>query len=483
MKQLVCEMCGSTDLIKQDGVFVCQSCGCKYSVEEAKKMMVEGTVDVTGSTVKVDTSEELTNLYQLARRAKAEENSTTAAKYYEMIQLKDPSSWEAAFYSAYYTALNCTIAQIESAANTAANSISSVLIMISRTMPAEQASEPVAEIQQRACHLAKLLTQGSKNAYDQSASKNFNEYSQRYFASLGIAQTAGSVIYDLWKDCPWAWRLAVSANRTAYTLAGTLKSAIHVNNLFFSSPAEKAVDDYMASLAQHSTAIYWLAHIEERTELENKRAALQAQMEKGKQLLEEMTAEEEAIGADIEPRLQALENEKAALGVFKIKERKALQEQIAALEEERSSKRAAFRYSTIQVDGTEMSRDNYQRHIRDTMPTEKEICQIDKELEMERWELDGEAPIQKTAETSAPRLMRISDICTDPRGVVISGTIENGTVKLGQNVTINHREFPIVGLEQSHKLIDTASTGMTVSMRLRGATENNFAVGDVVYLP
>ena len=41
MKQLTCEMCGGTDLLKQDGVFVCQSCGCKYSVEEAKKMMVE----------------------------------------------------------------------------------------------------------------------------------------------------------------------------------------------------------------------------------------------------------------------------------------------------------------------------------------------------------------------------------------------------------------------------------------------------------
>ena len=41
MKQLICEMCGSADLIKQDGVFVCQSCGCKYSVYEAKKLMVE----------------------------------------------------------------------------------------------------------------------------------------------------------------------------------------------------------------------------------------------------------------------------------------------------------------------------------------------------------------------------------------------------------------------------------------------------------
>ena len=33
MKQLVCEMCGSTDLLKEEGVFVCQSCGCKYSVD------------------------------------------------------------------------------------------------------------------------------------------------------------------------------------------------------------------------------------------------------------------------------------------------------------------------------------------------------------------------------------------------------------------------------------------------------------------
>ena len=59
MKQLTCEMCGSTDLLKQDGVFVCQSCGCKYSVEEAKKMMIEGTVDVSGSTVKVDNTDKL----------------------------------------------------------------------------------------------------------------------------------------------------------------------------------------------------------------------------------------------------------------------------------------------------------------------------------------------------------------------------------------------------------------------------------------
>lgn len=104
MKQLTCEMCGSTDLMKQDGVFVCQTCGCKYSVEEAKEMMVEvtGTVDVSGSTVKVDTSKSLSNLYQLAHRAKDEHDLTNAIKYFDMILLEEPTSWEATFYSAYY---------------------------------------------------------------------------------------------------------------------------------------------------------------------------------------------------------------------------------------------------------------------------------------------------------------------------------------------------------------------------------------------
>ena len=41
MKKLVCEMCGSDDQLMQDGVFVCQGCGCKYSVAEARKMMME----------------------------------------------------------------------------------------------------------------------------------------------------------------------------------------------------------------------------------------------------------------------------------------------------------------------------------------------------------------------------------------------------------------------------------------------------------
>lgn len=45
MKKIVCEMCESTEFIKEDGLFVCQGCGCKYSAEDAKKMMKEFDIE------------------------------------------------------------------------------------------------------------------------------------------------------------------------------------------------------------------------------------------------------------------------------------------------------------------------------------------------------------------------------------------------------------------------------------------------------
>lgn len=68
MKQLTCEMCGSTDLMKQDGVFVCQTCGCKYSVEEAKKLMVE----ITGEIEAIDSIVEVNNVLDTDNKEQTE---------------------------------------------------------------------------------------------------------------------------------------------------------------------------------------------------------------------------------------------------------------------------------------------------------------------------------------------------------------------------------------------------------------------------
>ena len=50
MKAMICEMCGGNEVVKTGGMYVCQYCGTKYDVEEARKLIVEisGPVAVDG---------------------------------------------------------------------------------------------------------------------------------------------------------------------------------------------------------------------------------------------------------------------------------------------------------------------------------------------------------------------------------------------------------------------------------------------------
>ena len=94
MQKFMCEMCGGSDLVKEDEFYVCQHCGTKYSAEQAKKLMVEGTV-------KIDNSEFVEKFLQNARRAKQKEDWEETEKYYNMVEQNDPTNIEAIFYSSY----------------------------------------------------------------------------------------------------------------------------------------------------------------------------------------------------------------------------------------------------------------------------------------------------------------------------------------------------------------------------------------------
>ena len=105
MKAIVCEMCDSNDVVKQGDYYVCQSCGTKYEPEAAKKLMVE-----------IDDSNKLINLYDLARKARNENNVCNAENYYSQILDINPNDWEAYFYRSYYQTMGAKVAQLASAA-------------------------------------------------------------------------------------------------------------------------------------------------------------------------------------------------------------------------------------------------------------------------------------------------------------------------------------------------------------------------------
>lgn len=129
MNAMICEMCGSNDLIKQDGVFICQCCGTKYSVEEARKML---------GTVKIDKTEDTRKILILARRARDNNDFKNAEKYYGMILQEDPNDWEAAFFYAYYQSVQCNLLDIGNAVGELQKNVEITLKLISEIQNEEE---------------------------------------------------------------------------------------------------------------------------------------------------------------------------------------------------------------------------------------------------------------------------------------------------------------------------------------------------------
>lgn len=198
MKVMICEMCNGNRLIKQDGLYVCQHCGTMYSAEEARKLLVEGTV-------KIDHTDELNNLYQVARRARSTKNSENAQKFYEQILVKDPSSWEANFYSIYYQSMNCTVGGIKIAANRITNIERSVLNMLKNSIlePDEQ-KQAAMEMAKELIELSTVLTSAARNHYYEIGHQIRNAYTQEYvtncFACRDILYIYGDLIEELFNE-------------------------------------------------------------------------------------------------------------------------------------------------------------------------------------------------------------------------------------------------------------------------------------------
>ncbi len=86
MKKIVCELCESTEFIKDSGIFVCQGCGTKYTAEEARGMMreVEGGAAPAGVPVMPvgnPNQQQLDNILMLATNAFSAGNNEETEKY------------------------------------------------------------------------------------------------------------------------------------------------------------------------------------------------------------------------------------------------------------------------------------------------------------------------------------------------------------------------------------------------------------------
>lgn len=132
MVNIKCELCGSSEFKKDGDFFICEHCGCKYTIEQAKKLIIDGTVQVEGK-VEINTSEKIKNLYTIARRSKDNNDWDAAKRYYDLVLQEDPQSWEAIFYLAYFDAYYCKNGELMLKAVKMGNCITSVVDLINQS--------------------------------------------------------------------------------------------------------------------------------------------------------------------------------------------------------------------------------------------------------------------------------------------------------------------------------------------------------------
>lgn len=337
MKQLVCEMCGSNDLIKDGGVFVCQSCGCKYSVEEAKRMMIEGTVDVQG-TVKVDNSEFVQKYLANARRAKEKEDWEETEKYYNLVEQNDPTNIEAIFYSSYgkakSTLVDADLYKRQAAFKVLRNCVS----IIDDNYRVEDGEINKAAIEQISSDILLMACSSyvyteKKNGYGIVVSSNKKE-TVTLFNELGLEfiQTCSNIAQKYPDD-------QVLEKIYFYKLAKKhAKFILENGSLSFSDSSDikklietcnKQIIDIAAKFEKEARDTYWMQHADEK-------AALESEKENLYKVLLELAAEAKNLPgmtekSRLEKRIEELKEEKSALSIFAGKQRKAVQAQIDGL--------------------------------------------------------------------------------------------------------------------------------------------------------
>lgn len=339
MKKIVCEMCGSSDFAKADGMFVCQTCGMKYSIDEAKALMVDDGNDVPAANA-APQSNKLENLKVLAQRAREEGDSESAEKYYNEIKLEDPNNWEANFYAAYYRAHNIKIAQIGSAAINLANAFPSIIKLMAESEPEDKHLLICTKLLTDVITFSTMLITNANNNLSDNYDRRHEQYQQWCVPIMQMQKSyldsvlANTKCYELLKM--GYKNLAESCRKYNFTRNNNFE-------LIALDADKKLVQIQLLETEQKLLAAkkYWEEHPEEKAKLdaemkecEDSKAAIEEEIRKLDEEFENIP--EKLQAAENRKKIEELKNQKAGLGLFKGKEKEALQAQIDELNSKNS---------------------------------------------------------------------------------------------------------------------------------------------------
>lgn len=349
-------MCGSTDLVKQDGVFVCQSCGCKYSIEEAKKMMIEGTVEVTG-TVKVDNSATIANYIELAESALKGANGQSVLEYTNKALEVDPQNSRAwilqmQVFEKIAQLQNPRTSEVITAGKNAVQfakgeekefiekQVYSYYLKYARTLLMVATNElndnqRVRDVYKRlsSASLSNALT--AANDCMKADSNNITVYeniaNEGVNLVLSIPNDALERCSDLWEDvetCAEQYQEETDALNTRFKIysngltdgAKATRALIKDQMLIKVEKAKKAVKAKQEAERKARIEKYWDEHPNEKKNLDDRRQAIQKDLDELMYSLERLP-----INKEVELLRKTVETtkvEKKKIGLFNLKEKR-----------------------------------------------------------------------------------------------------------------------------------------------------------------
>lgn len=334
MKKIKCEMCDSIDFVKQDGMFVCQECGMKYSVEEARKLMIE-VDDLNAPVAPVKAIVETPFVAPVVNNESVLENYLTNARR----AFKNGDYEEAERY--FNKAEECSAKCIEA--------------VIYSTLSKAKISLGVNDSKSRTVIFNVLVNsiKGIEESYNESERDFYKNFLSKFVLDLKMLFSS-TYVYNKWYD----YNTKTYKNNSGETVLLFLSiydSLVNLVNILIakdrqyymyslvetvseplislsSEKTKKIINDnkqvYTTKLINH----YWEEHKEDRQEIDEKIKENNAKIEELNKAINNL--HETHVLNEVINKITKLKSEAAQLGVFKIKEKKEYKSKIELAEVE-----------------------------------------------------------------------------------------------------------------------------------------------------
>lgn len=194
MKKFVCETCGSSSLIKQDGLYICEYCRTKYSIEEAKKLFVEVTINH---------DEEVKELFNAAQRKLETKNWYEAHDIFKRILSFCPNDWQAVFYTEVTKTLMGGRSSLPQNASSLSKAIKETLHILQSETADKELDDNVATINELIVNLCSLYYTDTKKTEKHFTFDSVDAQKARtpiYTACIDLCYYYGDVLHSFFGD-------------------------------------------------------------------------------------------------------------------------------------------------------------------------------------------------------------------------------------------------------------------------------------------